>query len=71
MAVMGSNPSSFVSSPPDYTGLVESITWHQAKDFVAALNHNAGDDYYRLPTEAEWELETIPPHRGIYTPKEA
>ena len=55
MAVMGSNPSTFTSPPPNHSGPVETITWHQAKDFVAALNQNAGDDYYRLPTEAEWE----------------
>ena len=55
MALMGANPSTFVSSPPDYSAPVETITWHQAKDFVAALNQNAGDHYYRLPTEVEWE----------------
>ena len=55
MALMGANPSTFVSSPPDYSSPVETITWHQAKDFVAALNQNAGDHYYRLPTEVEWE----------------
>ena len=49
--VMGSNPSTFVSA----TGPVETITWQQAKDFVAALNQQAGANHYRLPTEAEWE----------------
>ena len=53
---MGSNPSTFVSSPPDYLGPVETITWQQAKDFAAALNQSAGDSYYRLPTEAEWNM---------------
>ena len=49
--VMGSNPSTFVSAD----GPVETITWQQAKDFVAALNQQAGANHYRLPTEAEWE----------------
>ena len=51
MAVMGQNPSSYVM----LNGPVETVTWHQAKDFVTALNQQAGGQYYRLPTEAEWE----------------
>ena len=50
-AVMGSNPSTYVLAD----GPVETITWQQAKDFVAALNVQAGANHYRLPTEAEWE----------------
>jgi len=55
MAVMGSNPSTFVSTDADMSGPVETITWYQAKEFVARLNQNSGGDYYRLPTETEWE----------------
>ncbi len=51
MAVMSNNPSSYkVLDNP-----VETITWYDAKDFVAALNQQAGANHYRLPTEAEWE----------------
>ena len=54
-AVMGSNPSNFRALGPSQSVPVETISWYQAKSFIAAVNQVAGDDYYRLPTEAEWE----------------
>ena len=31
------------------------VSWNDAKDFIARLNERAGEAWYRLPTEAEWE----------------
>ena len=53
--VMGYNPSTFQALGPIQTVPVETISWYQAKSFVAALNQATDDDYYRLPTEVEWE----------------
>ena len=55
MNTMGVNPSSFKSLGPDLSAPVETVTWYQAKAFVTRMNELAGDNHYRLPTEAEWE----------------
>ena len=50
--VMGTNPSRFSAC-----GLcpVETVSWFDAQDFIERLNGQAGENLYRLPTEAEWE----------------
>lgn len=50
--IMGNNPSEFngCENCP-----VESVSWLDAKKFIAVLNGYAGKDVFRLPTEAEWE----------------
>ena len=51
-AAVGTNPSEFSGC-----GLcpVETVSWYDVQDFVRRLNGRAGGDFYRLPTEAEWE----------------
>jgi len=50
-AVMGENPSHFKGESRP----VECVSWHDAKKFIEALNHKAGQEKFRLPSEAEWE----------------
>jgi len=49
--VMDNNPSKF----EDDLRPVETISWHDAQDFIEALNNREDTKGYRLPTEAEWE----------------
>ncbi|MEW5725585.1 MAG: formylglycine-generating enzyme family protein [Thermodesulfobacteriota bacterium] len=35
---------------------VETINWHEAREFIARLNEMMNTDAHRLPTEAEWEF---------------
>ena len=52
-SLMGFNPSYFNT---DDNLPVESVSWHDAEQFVARANAEFDDRYtYRLPTEAEWE----------------
>ena len=50
-AVMGENPSRFVS--PDRP--VEKVSWEDCQRFVGRLNEEVPGLGVRLPTEAEWE----------------
>ncbi len=64
-AVMGgNNPSNFKGDKRP----VESISWHQAREFCQKLSQQMGRQY-RLPSEAEWEYAcragtTTPFHFG-------
>jgi len=49
--IMGDNPSDFVGA----TRPVERVSWDAVQTFIQKLNTSEGGDYYRLPTEAEWE----------------
>jgi formylglycine-generating enzyme required for sulfatase activity len=62
--VMGSNPSHFKGKDRP----VETVSWHEAKEFCKRLSEKTGRKY-RLPSEAEWEYAcragtTTPFHFG-------
>jgi len=49
--IMGNNPSKI-------KGLyrpVDKVSWYDVQEFIKRLNEREGVNYYRLPTEAEWE----------------
>lgn len=50
--VMGTSPSRFAECGDDCP--VESVSWHDAREFAARLSARSGERF-RLPTEAEWE----------------
>lgn len=52
-AIMRKNPSYFKDCGDNCP--VEQVSWHDANAFISKLNQKAGNDIYRLPTEAEWE----------------
>ena len=49
--IMGKNPGHFTG---DDNLPVEQVSWHDAQEFIKALNKKTGKTY-RLPSEAEWE----------------
>jgi len=51
-AVTGSNPSYFKKGD-DYP--VEHVSWDDCQAFITKLNQMLGSNYFRLPTEGEWE----------------
>ena len=60
-AIMGTTPwrdddgldKELVQSNPSHPAVY--ISWHDAQELIHRLNGVAGEDVYRLPTEAEWE----------------
>ena len=51
--IMGYNPSYFKDCEDCP---VENVTYHDVLQFLKKLNEKEGTEYYRLPTEAEWEF---------------
>src|SRR5208283_4681764 len=52
-AIMGNNPSAFKGCGDNCP--VETVSWHEAQQFISKLNSTSAGKKYRLPTEAEWE----------------
>jgi formylglycine-generating enzyme required for sulfatase activity len=55
-AVMGTTPWSgkdFVQSNPNHPAVW--VSWDDMQEFIGRLNEAAGEELFRLPTEAEWE----------------
>ena len=42
-----------VESNPSHPAVI--ISWDEVQEFIGRLNAEAGEELYRLPTEAEWE----------------
>lgn len=51
--IMGDNPSKFKTG--DANMPVETVSLHDAKEFVRRLNNKENTAKYTLPTEAQWE----------------
>ncbi len=51
-AVMGENPSDFDDNEQNP---VENISWHDSQAFIKKANQFLGEEFLRLPSEAEWE----------------
>lgn len=49
--VMGNNPSKVKA----YDKPVDKVSWNDVQEFIAKLNTKDGGNYFRLPSEAEWE----------------
>ncbi|HWQ10504.1 MAG TPA: SUMF1/EgtB/PvdO family nonheme iron enzyme, partial [Holophaga sp.] len=52
-SVMGMNPAGLNRSGPEAP--IETVSWYEAKMYLARLNEKAGQKRYFLPTEAQWE----------------
>lgn len=62
--LMGSNPSQFPDCGPQCP--VETVSWHDAQQFLQRLQAANPGQRFRLPTEAEWEYACRAGSRSRY-----
>lgn len=63
-AIMGNNPSGFVSCGKDCP--VDKVSWDDAQVFIEKLNQKT-DKQYRLPSESEWDYASGGGYRSTFT----
>ena len=63
-SLMGENPSVHQNLGPIEDYPVDSVSWEDIQRFVDRLNSIAGGEFYRLPTEAEWEFVAKANHQS-------
>jgi len=51
-AIMGYNPSLYTKNTAEHP--VDNVSWYETQKFIGRLN-KITNNWYRLPTEAEWE----------------
>lgn len=61
--VMGNNPSKFKGMYRP----VEKVSWNDTQTFIEKLNDRVKGDFYRLPTEAEWEYAARAGTQTVYS----
>lgn len=61
--VMGNNPSKFKGMYRP----VERVSWNDVQTFIEKLNDKIKGDFYRLPTEAEWEYAARAGTQTVYS----
>lgn len=60
-SVMKKNPAHFKTEKLEYYSQhnpIERVSWHDANEFIKALNKKENTNKYKLPSEQEWEYSS-------------